>query len=72
MSTWKPTRPNELPHNEYVLWQDVRLFLGLGAAASLSCILLDDVREWVGLTAGEIEYIKKLAEERGVALHVNE
>ena len=63
-------QPWELPSNQYALYQDVRKRLGEIAAASLACVLADDVGRFIGISPCEVAFIRQLANIREVELPI--
>ena len=64
------TQPWELSSNEYGLYQEVRERMGEVAATSLACVLLDGATRFMGISPGEVAYMRQLAEVRKVKLPI--
>ena len=63
-------QPWELPSAQYALHQDVQKRLGEIAAASLACVLLDSVTRFTGISPGEEDFIRLLADLHKVRLPI--
>ena len=55
---------------EYALIQEVKRRLGFVASSSLECVLLKETSRFVGLSAGEIDFIRQMAESAEITLPI--